>query len=58
MRAAACSKDGYAEFIERSPVFVHWLGLKKWLIIAKKLRGIGSSLAERICPELTDGSGE
>jgi len=30
--------------------------LKQRLIIAEKLRGIGSSLAEWICPELTDGS--
>ncbi|MDF8357390.1 hypothetical protein [Ensifer adhaerens] len=43
---------------KRPPVFVHWLSLKQRLIIAEKLRGIGSSLAEWICPELTDGSGE
>ncbi|MCY1746160.1 hypothetical protein [Ensifer sp. SL37] len=35
---------------KRPPVFVHWLSLKQRLIIAEKLRGIGSSLAEWICP--------
>jgi hypothetical protein len=36
---------------KRPPVFAHWLSLKQRLIIAEKLRGIGSSLAEWICPE-------
>ncbi|SDA47954.1 hypothetical protein [Sinorhizobium sp. NFACC03] len=55
-RCCAQQRGTMSNSSKRPPVFVRWLSLKQRLIIAEKLRGIGSSLAEWICPEIAEGS--